>query len=86
MNTTVISTQDFDDKTAGQIEALARMSGKSEKAVMQDLVKTGLKAYHSVPTKSAKAVLDLIKWAEQVHLPGKARDLSTNHNKYAWNE
>jgi hypothetical protein len=86
MNTTVISTQDFDDKTTEQIEALARMTGRSQKIVMQDLVKAGLKSYHTIPTKSTKVVMDLIKWAEQVHLAGKARDLSTQHNKYAWNE
>jgi len=37
-------------------------------------------------SKSTKAVLDLIEWAEKEQITGKATDVSTNHNKYAWEE
>ena len=69
-----------------QIDHLARMTGKPQEAVLREVVETGLKSYKTIPSKSARAVLDLIAWAEKEHLTGQAKDVSTNHNTYAWEE
>jgi hypothetical protein len=69
-----------------QIEKLARMTGKPEKVVLREVVKAGLKTYTQIPTKSAQAALDLIEWAEKEQIKSNVTDLSTNHNKYAWEE
>ncbi len=75
----------LDEKTREQVENLARMTGKPEEAVVRELVEAGLKSYTATPTKSVKAVLDLIEWAEKEHIVGP-KDLSTNHNTYAWED
>ena len=71
--------------TRKQIDNLARITGKPQETVLREVVETGLKSYTATPTKSVKAVLDLIEWAEKEHIAGP-KDLSTNHNKYAWED
>ncbi len=71
--------------TREQIDNLARITGKPQETVLREVVETGLKSYTATPTKSVKAVLDLIEWAEKEHIAGP-KDLSTNHNKYAWED
>jgi len=71
--------------TREQINSLARITGKPQETVLQEVVETGLKSYPATPTKSVKAVLDLIEWAEKEHIAGP-KDLSTNHNTYAWQD
>ena len=75
---------DLDQHTRKQIERLVRLTGKPEKTVLREVVTSGLKTYSAAPSKSARAVLDLIEWAEQEQITGNATDLSTNHNTYAW--
>ena len=65
---------------------LARLTAKPEKKVVQEVMEAGLKTYQTLPTKSAKAVLDLIAWAEENDITGPVKDVSTHHNKYAWEE
>jgi hypothetical protein len=77
---------DLDQQARKQLERLVRLTGKPEKTVLREVVTTGLKTYSATPSKSAQAVLDLIAWAEQEHITGKATDVSTNHNTYAWEE
>ena len=77
---------DLDQHTRKQIERLVRLTGKPEKTVLREVVTSGLKTYSTTPSKSVQATLDLIAWAEQEHITGKATDLSTNHNTYAWEE
>ena len=74
-----------DEKTKEQIDSLARTTGKPKETVIREVVETGLQSYQTAPTKSVKAVLDLIEWAEENNITGP-KDLSTNHNKYAWEE
>jgi predicted DNA-binding protein len=76
----------INDETKNQIDRLARLTGKQDETVMRELVETGLKIYKTSPTKSAKATLDLIEWAEKKNITGKVTDASANHNKYAWEE
>ena len=83
MNTLLIT---LDDETKKQVDALTRAAGKPEKEVISDVVKAGLKAYKTIPTKSVRAALDLIEWAEKEQITGKVNDVSTNHNTYAWEE
>jgi len=71
--------------TREQIDNLARITGKPQETVLREVVETGLKSYTATPTKSVKAVLDLIEWAEKEHIAGP-KDLSTNHNTYAWED
>ncbi len=61
------------------------MTGKPKEAVLREVVETGLKSYHPIPTKGIKALIDLAAWAEENHVTGP-KDLSTNHNTYAWGE
>jgi predicted DNA-binding protein len=75
-----------DEKTKRQIDNLARTSGKPKEAVIREVVETGLKSYQTTPSKSAKAILDVIEWAEKKQIRSGVTDLSTNHNKYAWEE
>ena len=77
-------TLTINEKAREQINTLVRTTGKPEEAVLREVVETGLKSYTPPPSKSAKAVLDLIAWAEKEHLTGQAKDVSTNHNTYAW--
>jgi metal-responsive CopG/Arc/MetJ family transcriptional regulator len=83
MNTLLIT---LDEETKKQVDALTRAAGKPEKEVIRDVVKAGLKAYQSIPSRSAQAILDLIEWAEKNQIRSSVTDLSTNHNKYAWEE
>jgi hypothetical protein len=53
--------------------------------VLREVVETGLKSYQTTPTKGVKALLDLAEWAEK-HNITVPKDLSINHNKYAWEE
>ncbi len=73
-------------QTREQLEQIVRITGKPEKTVLHEVVTNSLKTYHKAPSKSAKAVLNLIEWAEQEHITGKATDVSTNYNMYAWEE
>jgi hypothetical protein len=75
----------LDDKTREQVKNLVRVTGKPEEAVLRELVKAGLKTYKTAPTKGVQALLDLAKWAEENNVTGP-KDLSTNHDKYAWGE
>ena len=78
-------TLKMNEATRARIEHLARMTGKPKEAVLREVVETGLKSYHTLPTKGVKALVDLAEWAEKHHVTGP-RDLSTNHNTYAWEE
>ena len=78
-------TLTINEKAREQIDTLVRTTGKPEEAVLREVVETGLKSYHTLPTKGVKALLDLAAWAEKHHVTGPS-DLSTNHNKYAWEE
>ena len=84
MDTPLLIT--IDEETRKQVDALTRAAGKPEKEVIREVVKAGLKTYQITPSTSVKAALDLIAWAEKEQITGKATDVSTNHNKYAWNE
>ena len=79
-------TVTINEATREQINTLVRRTGKPQEVVLRDVVETGLKSYKTPPSRSAKAVLDLIAWAEKNHITGQAKDVSTNHNKYAWEE
>ena len=79
-------TLTINEKAREQIDTLVRRTGKPEEAVLREVVETGLKSYTPPPSKSAQAVLDLIDWAEKNHITGQAKDVSTNHNKYAWEQ
>lgn len=74
------------DETKRQVDRLAHMTGKQDEAILRELVETGLKSYKASPTKSAKATLDLIEWAEKKKFTGTVTDASANHDKYAWEE
>ncbi len=73
------------DETKRQIDRLAHITGKQDEAVLRELIETGLKNYQTTPTKGVKALLELAEWAEKNNITGP-KDLSTNHNKYAWEE
>jgi predicted transcriptional regulator len=77
----------IDDETKKQVDALTRAVGKPEEDVLRDVVKAGLKTYHKTAslTKGIRALLELAEWAEKNNVTGP-KDLSANHNKYAWDE
>lgn len=75
----------IDETIKNQIENLARVTGKPEEKIVAEVLETGVRNYQAIPSKSAKAALDLIDWAEKEQITGP-KDLSTNHNKYAWDE
>jgi len=79
-------TLTINEKAREQIDTLVRRTGKPEEAVLREVVETGLKSYTTPPSKSAKAVLELIDWAEKNNITGQATDVSTNHNTYAWEQ
>lgn len=79
-------TVTMNEATRARIEHLARITGKPKEAVLREVVETGLKSYQPMPTKGVKAILDLIEWAEKEQIKSSVTDLSTNHNKYAWEE
>jgi hypothetical protein len=65
-----------------KVEKLARATGRNDMDMLRELVEVGLKNYHG---KSIKALLELAEWAEKNNIVGP-KDLSTNHDKYAWDE
>jgi predicted DNA-binding protein len=69
-----------------EIEKLAVNTGKPKETILREIIKTGLQSYQANPSKSAQAALDLIAWAEKEQITSKTKDLSTNHNSYAWEE
>lgn len=75
----------IDNKTREQIDHLARMTNKPKETVLREVVETGLKSYQATPTKGIQALMELAEWAEKHHVTGP-QDLSTNHNKYAWED
>src|SRR5258706_11271048 len=75
----------IDTHTCEQIDTLARITRKPKETVLREVVETGLKSYQTTPTKGVKALVDLAEWAEKHNITGP-KDLSTNHNKYAWDE
>jgi hypothetical protein len=79
-------TLTINEATRVQIDTLVRRTGKPEEAVLREVVETGLKSYKTPPSKSAQAVLNLIDWAEKNNITGQAKDVSTNHNTYAWEQ
>jgi hypothetical protein len=76
----------IDNKTREQIDNLARVTRKPKETVLREVVETGLKSYPLPSSKSVQAVLDLVAWAEEQNVTGQVKDLSTNHNKYAWED
>jgi predicted transcriptional regulator len=78
-------TLTMNEATRAQIDHLARMTGKSKEAVLREVVEAGLKSYPPIQTKGIKALVDLAAWAEENYVTGP-KDLSTNHNTYAWGE
>ncbi len=75
----------LDDNTRKHIQRLALTTGKPKAEVVREALTTGLRNYKAPPSPSAQAVLDLIEWAEEQHFTGP-KDLSTNHNTYAWDK
>lgn len=82
---TRLLTATVDDAVMEQIENLTRVTGKPEKMVIREVVKAGLKNYKNVHTRTTKALLEIADYAEEIGAKGP-KDLSTNHNKYAWDE
>ena len=82
---TRLLTTTVDDTVMKHIKNLVRQTGKPEKIVIREVVETGLKSYQTTPTKGVKALLDLAQWANENNVTGPT-NLSTNHNKYAWEE
>lgn len=78
-------TKVLDVNIQNQIDILVRTTGKKEETILREVVKAGLRNYPTTPAKGRKALLDLAKWAEENNVTGP-KDLSTNHNKYAWGE
>ncbi len=76
-------TKILDINLQSQIDTLVHTTGKPEKIVLREVIKAGIRNYPAEPTKSRNALLNLAKWAEENNIAGPA-DLSTNHNKYAW--
>jgi len=75
----------LDEQTRDQIEHLARVTGKPREVVIREVVKTGLKSYKQARPNTAKALQELADYAEKIGATGP-KDLSTNHNTYAWDE
>jgi hypothetical protein len=75
----------LDNKTRSAIEQIAGQTGKPKETVLREVVEMGLKSYQVIPTKGVKALLDLAEWTEKNNVTGPT-DLSTNHNKYAWED
>jgi hypothetical protein len=71
------------DEIGKEIDMVSHMTRKSVKQVLRELVKAGLKDYRKTSEKSVQSLLELAAWAEKNNIAGP-KDLSTNHNKYAW--
>lgn len=72
------------DDTKKRISIAAKAKNKDESEIIRQALGEGLKIIHPVST-SGKALLKLSKMAEQLpDQPGKPKDLSKNHNYYAW--
>jgi hypothetical protein len=72
-----------DEEIRKQIDMLQRITGKPEKTLMREVVKTGLRSYPVLPAKSINALLELATWAEKNNVTGPA-DLSQNLDAYLW--
>ncbi|MBI4066091.1 hypothetical protein HY411_00080 [Candidatus Gottesmanbacteria bacterium] len=71
------------DELKSQIAVAAMVAGEHKAEVVRKALQQGLKAYH--PSRSSAAT-NLLKLSDQArNIPGKGpRDLSVNHDYYAW--
>ena len=74
-----------DEKIKEQLEQLARVTGKPVKKLAVEVLEKGLKTYQEKKPSAAKALLDLADYAEKIGAKAPA-DLSTNHDKYLYDE
>lgn len=74
-----------DEKIKEQIERVARLTGKPAEKVVHEVVEAGLKTYEETQPSAAKALLELADYAEKIGAKAPA-DLSTNHDKYLYEE
>lgn len=66
-----------------EIDYLAKLQGKTKAEVTRSILEAGLKAVQPKKSQSAKALVDIAKEAEKLHVSGP-RDLSFNHDYYTW--
>lgn len=70
--------------TKKRISITAKAKNQEESEVIRRALDEGLKKIHPIAT-SAKALLELAKLAEQLpDQPGKPKNLSQDHDFYAW--
>lgn len=68
-----------------KLDIKARITGKSKAELAREALEEGLKKTQTIKSNSAKALVELAKMAEQLPSdPSDPKDLSTNHNYYAW--
>jgi hypothetical protein len=74
----------LDDNLRKQIDVLSITSGKPKAAIMRKLMSEGIKVLQVQHTSSAQSLLSLVGIIPKGS--GLPKDLSTNHDKYAWEE
>lgn len=73
------------EELKNKLDIKARMTGKSKAELAREALEEGLKKTQTTKSDSANALLELAKLAKQ--LPSDLndpKDVSTNHNYYAW--
>ncbi len=66
-----------------EIAYLARLKGKSKAEITRNILEAGLKIVEPKKSSSARALIDIANLAKKLHIKGP-RDLSENHDYYAW--
>ncbi len=73
------------EELKNKLDIKARITGKSKAELAREALEVGLKKTQDIRSDSAKSLLNLAKMAEQLPFdPNDPKDLSVNHNYYAW--
>ena len=73
------------EEIKNKLDLKARMTGKSKAELAREALEEGLKKTQNVKSDSAKALLNLAQIAKTLPSdPKDPKDLSVNHNYYAW--
>lgn len=66
-----------------EIGYIAKLQGKTKAEVTRKVLKEGLRAIQPQKSRSARALLEMAKEAEKLHVSGP-KDLAYNHDYYTW--
>lgn len=73
------------EELKNKLDIKARVTGKTKAELARKALEEGLKKTQTIKSNSANALVELAKMADKLPSdPNDPKDLSINHNYYAW--